>query len=634
MLNFNALSLRRGTRLLFRDVTFTIHRGSKLGLTGANGTGKTSFLQLVLGELSADSGNFEVTSDLVFACVSQETAFGAREAIEVVIDGDREFRDLEAELANDAAVANGLRHARLLEAIERIGGYSIRARAARLMQGLGFREDQLNQAAQEFSGGWRMRLNLAKALLCRSDVLLLDEPTNHLDLDAVIWLQDWLKNYAGTLILISHDREFLDEVTDHIAHIENQCIKLYTGNYSSFEKLRADQLAQQESLFVKQQREVQHMRAFIDRFRAKASKAKQAQSRLKALQRMELIVRARSDSPFQFAFRNPKSTPDPLVKLSEIAIGYANKTVLDGIELTIRPGDRIGLLGPNGAGKSTLIKLLAGEIEPIRGTMGNAKDLDTAYFAQHQLEQLRSFESPLQHFKRLDCNASERDLRNFLGGFAFSGDHAMEPVAQRSGGEKTRLILAMLAYGRANLLLLDEPTNHLDIQMRDALSLALQEYRGALVLVSHDRYLLRILTDRFYLVNRGKVLLFDGDLDDYRDSLKQHSGGQIGPAPAVNDSRRDQRRAGAEKRGRLRPLRVALDEAESNLHKLEKRKHELEEALSDIALYTAENHDEMKSLLIAKSDVDRAALQSEEVWLGALQELEEAEKNLARSASL
>ncbi len=629
MLNFNSVSLRRGTRLLFNGVNFVIHRGYKLGLTGANGSGKSSFLQLVLGDLSPDEGHYEIASELVFAFVAQETAFGARAAIDVVMDGDREFRRLEADLASDAAVAHGVRHAELLEAMERIDGYSIRARAAKLMQGLGFGEEQLNIAAQEFSGGWRMRLNLARALMCRSDVLLLDEPTNHLDLDAVIWLQDWLKNYPGTLILISHDREFLDEVTNHIAHIENQSIKLYTGNYSLFEKLRADYLAQQESLVVKQQREVQHMRAFIERFRAKAGKAKQAQSRLKALKRMDLIVRASIDSPVQFAFQNPLKTPDPLIRLSKIAIGYSHTTIVDAIDLTIRPGDRIGLLGRIGSGKSTLIKLLAGEIQPLHGKMEPAKDLFTAYFAQHQLEQLKGFESPLQHLKRIDRNATEWDLRNFLGGFAFTGDRALEAIGQGSGGEKARLVLAMLAYQRPNLLLLDEPTNHLDIQMRDALSIALQDYTGALVIVSHDRHLLRTLTDRFLLINQGELRDFDGDLDDYRESLKYNAGIQSGPAQTVNDSRRNQRRVEAERRTRLRPLRVALEQAETNLDKFHKRLHELESALSDTTLYTAENHDKLKTLLREKSDLDRTILESEEIWMRVLQELEEAEKNIS-----
>lgn len=627
MLNFNNVSLRRGPRLLFCGVTCVIHRGCKLGLTGANGTGKSSFFELVLGRLSADEGNYEIASDLVFASVAQETFFGERPALEMVIDGDREFRRLEAELAHEPAVTHGVRHARLLEAMEQIDGYSVRNRAAKLMRGLGFCEEQFNQPAHEFSGGWRMRLSLAGALMCRSDVLLLDEPTNHLDLEAVIWLQDWLQDYPGTLILISHDREFLDGVTDHIAHIENQSIKLYPGNYSSFEKIRAETLAQQESLYLRQQREIQHIQSFVDRFRAKATKAKQAQSRLKALQKMDLIVRARGDSPFGFAFQNPRKTPDPLIRLDGVGIGYGLSTLIDSVDLTIRPGDRIGLLGRNGCGKSTLIKLLAREIQPLRGKIEPAKDLHIGYFAQHQLEQLQSFESPLEHLKRIDPNATQRDLRNFLGSFAFTGDCAVEPVQHRSGGEKARLVLALLAYQRPNLLLLDEPTNHLDIQMRDALCIALQEYIGALVIVSHDRHLLRTITDRFVLVNQGRVLQFDGDLDDYKDSLKQNAENQPS-VQSANDSRRDQRRIEAERRKQLRPMRVAIEKAESDLDKLENRRRELEDALSEPEWYAADRKDQLKALLREKSDLDRKILASEDAWMRAQHELEKAENEL------
>jgi ATP-binding cassette, subfamily F, member 3 len=630
MLNFNNVSLRRGPRLLFKGVTFVIQRGYKLGLTGANGSGKSSLLQLMLGNLSADEGSYEIASDIVFSSVAQETDFGDRPALEIVVDGDTAFRKLEAELANDAALTHGVRHAELLEQMEQIGGYSIRARAAKLMQGLGFGEAQLNTPALEFSGGWRMRLNLAKALIARSDVLLLDEPTNHLDLEAVIWLQDWLKNYPGTLVLISHDREFLDGVTDHIAHIEDQSIKLYTGNYSAFEKLRADFLAQQESQFVKQQREVQRIQAFVDRFRAKATKAKQAQSRLKALQKMDLIVRARGDSPFSFSFQNPKRTPDPLIRLSKVRIGYGEKTVIDSIRWTLRPGDRIGLLGPNGAGKSTLIKLLAGEIQPAMGSIETAKDLSIGYFAQHQLEQLDPSESPLHHLHRLDRNATERDLRNFLGGFAFTGDIALEPVSRRSGGEKARLVLAMLAYQRPNLLLLDEPTNHLDIRVRDALSIALQDYQGAVVIVSHDRHLLRTITDRFFLISRGQFSPFDGDLDDYRETLKQNSGNPVNSSQPANDSRREQRRSEAERRRQLRPLRLAIEKAESDLDALQRQVGALERILADPELYAERNKERLKELCLEKSDLDRRILESEEIWMRALQDLEDAEHEIGR----
>ena len=625
MLNFHQISLRRGSRLLFSRVSFVIHKGFKLGLTGANGSGKSSFLQLILGGLSPDEGNYSQAPNLVFASVAQETDFGQRAAIEVVIDGDFTFREVEAELSRQEDQDDGIGHARILEKMEQIDGYSIRARAAKLMQGLGFNPSQLERPAQEFSGGWRMRLNLAKALMCRSDVLLLDEPTNHLDLEAVIWLQDWLNNFPGTLILISHDREFLDGVSDHIAHIENQRIQLYSGNYSAFERLRADHLAQQEALYSKQQREVAHIQSFVDRFRAKATKAKQAQSRLKALERMDLIVRAQSDSPFSFVFQNPLAAPDPLIRMHQIALGYGEHTVLDAIDLSIRPGDRIGLLGPNGAGKSTLIKLLAGEIQPRSGEIERAKNLAIGYFAQHQLEQLREDESPLQHLVRIDPKAGERELRQFLGAFAFSGERALEPVGRRSGGEKARVVLALLAYQRPNLLLLDEPTNHLDIQVRDALGLALQEYVGALVLVSHDRHLLRSLSDLFILVNRGRAIPFHGDLEDYRDTLRQSA--EVRPeTPAVSeDSRRAQRRIEADLRKRLRPIRMELEKAEKRMEQLQNRQQALESALSDRELYEAANKDQLMASLREKKEIDRALAETEETWIEALQRLEDAE---------
>lgn len=625
MLHFNNISLRRGTRLLFSGVNFVIHRSYKLGLTGVNGSGKSSFLQLILGELYPDTGNFTVASGLVFASVAQETVSSERLALEIVVDGDHAFRAIEAELASDTAGVPGGRQGELHARMEQIDGYSIRARASKLMHGLGFRDVQLNRPAQELSGGWRMRLNLARALMCRSDVLVLDEPTNHLDLDAVIWLQGWLKNYSGTLILISHDREFLDDTIDHIAHIEHQSIRLYHGNYSSFEQLRADYLAQQQSVYFKQQRDVEHIRAFVDRFRAKATKAKQAQSRLKALQKMDLIVRAQIDSPIRFTFKNPGKMPDPLIRLEQLSIGYNNRAVIDSIELMIKPGARIGLLGSNGAGKSTLIKLLAGEIQPIQGKMELAKDLQIGYFAQHQLEQLDGTETPLQHLQAIDRNATEKELRNFLAGFAFTGDSAIEPVGQRSGGEKARLVLAMLAYRRPNLLLLDEPTNHLDINVRDAMSIALQDYAGAVLIISHDRHLLRTITDQFFLLSQGKLKPFYGDLDDYRDSLKRDVERPLTDADQAQVSRRGQRRIEAERRKRLKPLRTALGVVENELETLQNQIKAIEIKLSDTNLYAADSKDKLKEILREKNNLERNAREAEEIWVRAFQELDEAE---------
>ena len=466
-----------------------------------------------------------------------------------------ELRRLQQQLQAAETAHDGLKQAELHATLDTIGGYTAQAKAARLMNGLGFKPEQEKNAVNSFSGGWRMRLNLAQALMCRSDVLMLDEPTNHLDLDAVIWLQDWLCKYDGTLLLISHDRDFLDTIATHIVHIEQNKIDIYTGNYSAFEKMRAEKLAQQQSAFLKQQREIAHIQSFVDRFKAQATKARQAQSRIKALERMELIAMAHVDSPFDFSFPKPGRMPNPLLKLDKADIGYGQTKVVQGANLSISPGDRIGLLGSNGAGKSSLIKVLAGDMPPLSGVRLTADALNIGYFAQHQLEQLRLDESPLWHLQKIAPQATEKELRNFLGGFDFQGDKVMEPVKPFSGGEKARLVLALLVYKNPNLLLLDEPTNHLDLEMRQALSVALQDYEGAIVLVSHDRHLLRTVTDQFLLVADGKAQPFDGDLDDYRLWLAERKKTEEKSAdePTLAVSRKDQRKLEAEFRQNRSP---------------------------------------------------------------------------------
>ncbi|MCK5189793.1 MAG: ATP-binding cassette domain-containing protein, partial [Methylococcales bacterium] len=419
MLNFKNISLRRGARVLFSDTSFTIHKGQKAGLTGANGVGKSSLFAMLLNQLHVDEGEFSMPPGLEIAHVAQETPAVSYSAIDFVIDGDKELRQLQQQLEVAEQQNEGLKLAELHSTLDHIGGYTAQARASRLLNGLGFTAEQEQEPVKSFSGGWRMRLNLAQALMCRSDILLLDEPTNHLDLDAVIWLQDWLCKYPGTLLLISHDRDFLDSITDHIIHIEQQRAEIYKGNYTAFEKMRAEKLAQQQAAFVKQQREIEHIQSFITRFKAKATKARQAQSRVKALERMELISMAHVDSPFNFSFPAPDKMPNPLLQIEQADIGYADKIVINQVRLSISPGDRIGLLGPNGAGKSSLIKVLASEMQPLRGKVQLAEALKIGYFAQHQLEQLRLDESPLWHLQQLDKQATERDLRNFLGGFDF-----------------------------------------------------------------------------------------------------------------------------------------------------------------------------------------------------------------------
>ncbi len=630
MLNFKDLAIRRGQRLLFSGLNFVIHRGSKVGLTGANGTGKSSLIAMIQGELSPDHGEFSMPPNLSIVHVAQESPAVDKIAIDYVIDGDTEYRGVQTKLQHAEDSADGLKQAELHAHLESIGGYTINARAAKLMRGLGFTENQANNSLLELSGGWRMRLNLARALLCRSDILLLDEPTNHLDLDAVIWLQDWLTEYAGTLLLISHDRDFLDGVTTHIAHIERGSINLYKGHYSDFEVKRAERLAQQQAAYEKQQREIAHIQSFVDRFKAKATKAKQAQSRIKALQKMELIGRAHVDSALSFAFRNPDKLPNPLLRLEELSVGYYDKPILSEINFGLSPGARIGLLGPNGAGKSTLIKLLAGQLQPISGRMKPAQDLRIGYFAQHTVEQLRPDESPLQHFQLLDKLATEKELRNYLGGFAFVGDLALEPVALRSGGEKARLVLALLAYQQPNLLLLDEPTNHLDLDVRYALTVALQDYLGALVIVSHDRHLLRTVTDQFYLVGNGEVSEFNGDLEDYRAILNRQEA-QLEDSlykPAVNISRKDKRRIEAEKRQTLQPLLNACKQSENELKKLQEQQQAMEALLGDPDLYQEPHKERLKELLAHKGQIDQRIVDCEASWMDACDALEQAEASL------
>lgn len=626
MLNFKNLSLRRATRELLHNVNGTIHQGQKVGITGANGSGKSSLFALIRNELQADAGEFSMPPNTIIAHVAQETPAVDTPSIEYVMDGDSEMRALEKQIALAEQQDAGERLATLYMQMEGIDGYRARSRAAVLMHGLGFSTAQETHPVSRFSGGWRMRLNLAQALMCRSDLLLLDEPTNHLDLEAVIWLEDWLGSYTGTLLLISHDRDFLDKIATHIAHIEQGELTFYTGNYSAFEVRRAEKLANQQSAYEKQQREVAHMQSFITRFKAKASKARQAQSRVKALVRMELIAQAHVDSPFDFVFRQPDKMPNQLLKLEAAAAGYHDKPLLHDLDLIITAGDRIGLLGHNGAGKSTLIKLLAGELSLLEGERTDAKDLKIGYFAQHQLEQLDSEASPLLHFQRIDPRARELELRNFLGGFAFIGDMATSVVAPMSGGEKARLVLALLVYQKPNLLLLDEPTNHLDLEMRHALSVALQDYVGAMVIVSHDRHLLRTVTDTLLLVDNGKVTPFDGDLEDYRlwvkESLRQQNNADA-TSTTTSANKKQQRQDAAESRKLLQPLRNKLKTLEKQIDELSHAQTGIQARLADNSLYDEANKANLTALLTEQANIAQTLAQAEEAWLALSEELEQ-----------
>jgi len=640
LLRITHLVLARGAKRLLDGASVTVHPGHKVGLVGPNGCGKSSLFALILGEMHQDAGSVELPPAWTLAHVAQETAAVAVPAIEYVLDGDRELREVERALAATEAAAaadperEGEALAHLHHRFEEIGGYAARARGATLLSGLGFPAARHGDPVAAFSGGWRMRLNLAQALMCRSDLLLLDEPTNHLDLDAVLWLEDWLARYPGTLLLITHDRDFLDGVVDSIVHVDALKLKTYTGNYSQFERERAQQLALQQATYVKQQRQIAHLQAFVDRFRAKATKAKQAQSRIKALERMERIAAAHVDSPFEFTFAPVSVAARQLVRLEHVTLGYGGGApVLADLDWGILNGDRIGLLGPNGAGKSTLLKAIAGTLAPLSGTRHTAQTLALGYFAQHQVEQLRASESPLWHLAKADPSAREQDLRDFLGGFDFRGDMVTHAVGRLSGGEKARLTLALIVRQKPNLLLLDEPTNHLDIEMREALAEALQDYVGALVVVAHDRHLLRATTDALWLVADGAVAPFDGDLDDYRDWVLARSRRPLESADAgATTSRRAQKRAEAQTRQReyatRKPFTDKLARIEREIAELDAEKKGLEARLASPEAYAGASRDTLKELLVRQGDLAWELARLEAEWL----DVSEALQNLGSDA--
>jgi ATP-binding cassette subfamily F protein 3 len=625
MLNFTDVTIRRGPRVLFSGATFGLFRGEKVGITGENGSGKSSLLSMVRGELQPDAGTFEMPSNLAIAHVSQELLATDTPAIDFVLDGDAELRQIEKAIAEAETRNDGLKLGDLHARYAGVGGYDARSRAGRLMHGLGFTTADETRPVSAFSGGWRVRLNVAQALMSRSDLLLLDEPTNHLDLDAILWLERWLVDYPGTLLLIAHDREFLDRIINRVVNIEHAKARAYRGNYASFEDQRAAELAEQGALFTRQQREIKHMESFVERFRAQATKARQAQSRLKALERMQRIAPAHVDSPFEFSFIQPAKLPRPLLALENQSTGYDGKPLLEKVSLTLAPGARVALLGRNGAGKSTYMKLLAGELPGLSGTRTEARDLRMGYFAQHQLEQLNPLDSPLTNLRRtgaeLAAKATEQELRDFLAGFGFRGERVFEPVGPFSGGEKARLMLALTAFLRPNLMLLDEPTNHLDLEMRQALAVALQDYEGAVVLVSHDRHLLRTVADEFIIVHNGRATPFDGDLEDYAQWLNETQ--VVAPVQADSaDARKQRKREEAERRNKLAPLRARIARYETEMTRLGKRNEALQADLAAPDIYAAASKDKLKDLLAQQADVARETEKVETAWLEASEELE------------
>jgi ATP-binding cassette subfamily F protein 3 len=642
VIRFNQFSLARGTKPLFDATSFTLNPGEKAGLVGANGAGKSTLFAVLRGELHADAGDFSMPPSWQIAHVAQETPAADQTALAYTLDGDAALRAIEARIAAASAAHEGQAEAEAHAAFADADGYTAPARAEALLLGLGFTLAQTREPVGSFSGGWRMRLNLAQALMCRSDLLLLDEPTNHLDLDAIVWLEDWLHRYPGTLVVISHDREFLDSVCNVTLHLENRQVKRYGGNYSQFEILRAQQLALQQSAYEKQRKTVEHLQSFIDRFKAKATKARQAQSRMKALEKMELIAPAHVASPFTFEFRAPDAAPNPMMVMDDVRCGYraddgSEIPIVAHVTLSIQSGQRIGLLGANGQGKSTLIKTLAGTLAPLGGHLREGKGLRIGYFAQHQLETLRADDSPLQHLARLAPDTREQELRDFLGGFNFSGDMATAAITPFSGGEKARLALALIIWQKPNLLLLDEPTNHLDLETRHALTMALAQFEGTLILVSHDRHLLRATTDQFMLVAQHRLQPFDGDLDDYRDWLLQHAADQRAAAKAGADAangngdtgvnRKEQRRQEAETRQKLahlkKPLQSRIAKIEKEMDTLNAEKATLDAFVADAASYEPAMKAKLTDAIRRQADVNARLDALEAQWLDSHEELEQ-----------
>jgi ATP-binding cassette subfamily F protein 3 len=605
-----------------------------VAIVGANGAGKSSLFQLVLGELHADAGDIDLPGQCRIAHMRQEVSHTERIALDYVIDGHQALRAIEQDLLKAEAKDDHGRIAELHGKLDALDGYSVGIVAEKLLHGLGFTQADLQKPVSDFSGGWRIRLNLAQALICPSDLLLLDEPTNHLDLDATLWLEQWLRQYRGTLLFISHDRDFIDNVATQVMHVEHKKLYIYTGIYSDFERQRAERLAQQQANYEKQQQRIGEIEDFVRRFRAKATKAKQAQSRLKELERMETISAAHVDSPFHFQFPESKATASALLNISHASMGYEKKAILSQINLSILPGTRLGLLGPNGAGKSTLIKSLVGDLELISGDRIEGEHLAIGYFAQHQLEALDASASPALHIQRITPSASDQEVRNFLGGFGFSGDAALGSIQHFSGGEKARLALAIVAWQKPNLLLLDEPTNHLDLEMRHALTVALQGFNGAVIVVSHDRHLLKNTVDQYLLVAKGEVIPFEGDLSDYEKWLQVHlkeeakqevresEVQQTASTASVKVDRKEQKRLDAELRKKTAPLRKQIHTLEQQIELCHTELSKIEVALSDSSIYEDDAKQRLNAALSQQKEQQQRLEESELAWLELSEELE------------
>jgi ATP-binding cassette subfamily F protein 3 len=629
MIRFSKVSLRRGLRELFKDANFTIHPGDSIGIVGNNGSGKSSLFALLQKQFGTDTGDLHIPQNWRIAHMSQEVSATHRAAIDFVMDGDEKLRQLETSLAVAEKTNDNDALARLHAEFDAHDGYLAPVKAAQLLSGLGFAQADHNQPVADFSGGWRIRLNLARTLMCPSDLMLLDEPTNHLDLDTVGWLEQWLQRYEGTMLVISHDRDFLDATTQRTLQFERGTLAIYKGNYSAAEQQKAERLAQHQAMFEKQQQRISEIDAFVRRFRAKATKAKQAQSRLKELDRLEKIEAAHVDSPFNFRLPCWPKLSDPLLNLSHANLGYiADTAIVSKVNISIRPGDRFGILGPNGAGKSTLLKTLAGILPPLNGERVCGEHLRIGYFTQHQLETLDEDASPFLHLQRLRPDATEQELRNFVGSFGFDNDQALNTIENFSGGEQARLALAMIAWQQPNLLILDEPTNHLDLEMRHALTIALQTYEGAVVVVSHDRHLLKNTVDQFIVVNHGKAVDFNGSIEDYQSQLSTPADSSKPSSREKLDDKKNKRKQSAEQRKKLQPLRGEIKKLEKQMSMLEAKLAEIELQLADSELYNNDSSDQLKELLLNQAQHQKTMNHAEEQWLHLEEQLQAAEQDL------
>ena len=618
MLSFNNLELVLGGKTLFDDVSLTIHHHQKVGLVGANGTGKTSLFKIIKKEIEVDQSTVSFPSDLRISYLAQEVKGTDEVALDYVLSGDSNLIDIQKKIEKAEIDENYEILGELYEVYSSLDGYSAKSKAEQLMVGLGFKSDDFDKPLKDFSGGWRVRLNLAKTLMQPSDLMLLDEPTNHLDLDAILWLSNWIKSFKGALILISHDRDFLDDCVSYVAHLYHQSIELYSGNYSQFEILRAAKMAEIQSNFIKQQKEVAHMQSFINRFKAKATKARQAQSRVKALEKMELIAPAHIDSPFNFTISETDKISNPLVTLNRAELGYSEPILLN-VGFTICPGDRIGLLGPNGAGKSTLIKSIVGTLPILDGDRETGTNYRVGYFSQHQVDDLDLTISAFVHIQRLDETKTEKQIRTYLGGFAFKGDKVKDPIRLFSGGEKARLAFAIISYQKPNILLMDEPTNHLDMEMRHALTVAIQTFKGAILLISHDRHLLNSSVDTFYLVDKGALEIFDGDLDDYKNyilDIKSSESKESKKKKPINETPKE------DNSQKIKTLNSGISKLDKRLFRLNTKLAEANNKLADPELYSDGSSVDLQDLIRNQLELTNEIEAAEKEWMDKAAELD------------